>query len=185
MVPKWLKRFWEWFLQLNIFKTHTSNEQTAFQELLATRIYVISIITLLLTAGISVTFRGQTENIVEYSPSISRFSYFAKVYPNTIKCRCSKIAIAYETFVNIKADFHQVCSSEFITQKWIDSIFVQDTIKDPDIRSYLPFFWQIIAGFCVASNSTWALALGKFNESYAFTEVAITEDILRIRVEEH
>jgi hypothetical protein len=48
--------------------------------------------------------------------------------PNALYCPCSKVGIAYDTFVTINVTFHQVCSSQFIEQTWIDVLFSKQNI---------------------------------------------------------
>ncbi|CAF3668416.1 unnamed protein product [Rotaria sp. Silwood1] len=109
------------------------------------------------------------------------FVYLAKKYPNTLQCRCSQIGITYGSFVKVHVDFHQVCSSKFITEEWIDSIFVENKTSsstESDIRFYLSFFWQAIAGFCVVSKSTWTDAATSFGASRILSPMAVTEEVL-------
>lgn len=39
--------------------------------------------------------------------------------PKTISCQCSSITINYSTFLSIKPQFHQVCSSAIVSYDWI------------------------------------------------------------------
>ena len=44
-------------------------------------------------------------------------------YSTTLVCTCSQISIPYKKFVYMQPSFHQICSSVFITQQWINYLF--------------------------------------------------------------
>ncbi|CAF5226774.1 unnamed protein product, partial [Rotaria magnacalcarata] len=94
-----------------------NDENIIHRERLTTRIYIFSLIDFLILVGIAAGLVVRTANKIEYLPSQSKFVYFAKVYSNTLTCPCSKIEIAYETFVKTHANFQQICSRQFITQE--------------------------------------------------------------------
>ncbi|CAF4581372.1 unnamed protein product [Rotaria sp. Silwood2] len=182
MLRNLLNSLWNLFLRLNLFETHSSDVRSAPIEKLATRIYIVSLINFLIIIGIISAFIVRTENGIEYIPSNEKFIQLARKYPNTLQCRCSKVGIAYETFVKTNVDFHQVCSSKFIEQEWIDSISIEKSISlsaTSDVRYYLSFFWQAIAGFCTLGKNTWMNAIARFEKSYILSPIAVREETLR------
>ncbi|CAF2844404.1 unnamed protein product [Rotaria sp. Silwood2] len=173
--------------ELNLFKTASSDEQSFHRERLTTRIYIFSLMSLLIIVGIVAGSVVRTVNEIEYIPSQSKFVYLVKRYPSTLKCPCSKTGIAYETFVNTHANFHQVCSSDFVTQAWIDLVFTKmntNLSTAYDIKNYLSFFWQVIQDFCHISNTTWISARASFGASYIVSPMAVAEDVIRKQSEE-
>lgn len=38
---------------------------------------------------------------------------------NQLKCPCSNLAIAYHKFISVSPIYHQVCSSDFVSERWI------------------------------------------------------------------
>ena len=180
------RRLWRSFLQLNLYKTSSSDINTAPKELLATRLYVCSLALVVLIIAIVATFLLRTVNNTEYSPSITRFSYLVNKYPATLYCPCSTIGIAYDRFVTTHARFHQVCSSYFVQQTWIDLVFTprdNTSLDADDFRTSLSFFWQVIAGLCNISNTTWYDVVATFNATLTFNPVAVTEQTVRMAAE--
>ncbi|CAF3870517.1 unnamed protein product, partial [Rotaria sp. Silwood1] len=146
--------------------------------------------------GRSVEEEGEQQDIdddlfesgIDYSPSQTTFLYLTKKYPHTLQCRCSQIGITFGSFVKVNVNFHQVCSSKFITQEWIDSIFIENKTSSStrsDIRFYVSFFWQTIAGLCSVSKSTWTNAVTSFGASRILSPMAVTEEILYIQAQEN
>ncbi|CAF1377883.1 unnamed protein product [Adineta steineri] len=181
-----VNRIWKKFLELNLFKKHSSNEHTLEKELLSTRIYVIALIVCLSIITITVALIVRPVDKIEYKPSHKRFSQLIRKYPSTLHCPCSKSSTNYDKFVTIKVNFHQVCSSEFIQQAWIDKLFTKKNISIEsidDVRITLSFFWQTIAGLCIASNKSWNAVLANFGATSFITPTAIAEQVIRSQAE--
>ena len=185
MARRLINRLWQSFIQLNLYKKSVSTPETIQKELMATRLYVCSLSIVLLITIIISAFLIRTTNNIEYSPSHTRFSQLLSKYPNTLHCPCSAIGIPYHTFVTIHVQFHQVCSSIFIQQTWIDIIYSQyntSSLSSDDFRLTLSFFWQLIRGFCLISGRTWDDTLTGFETSHLFSPVAMAEDVLYSQV---
>ncbi|CAF1618625.1 unnamed protein product [Adineta ricciae] len=180
MIREFLLSLKEWLLGLNLFKKSSSNEQTLAKELLTTRIFLISFLCLLTLIGIISSLILYTVNKSESSPHVKRFEYLVSKYPKTLNCPCSKAGVTYSTFVTINAEFHQVCSSEFITKLWIETVFAQ---KNSDgIHRILSFFWQTIADFCAISKQSLNAAIINFNSSFILTPIVNSKDVIENQV---
>ena len=181
-----LHRLWKHFLDLNLYKSSASNDSTIHKERLATRIYTVALTGASLLIVVSAACVLRTVNRIEYAPSHTRFSQLANTYSNTLSCPCGKFTVAYEKFVNVRARFHPVCSSEFIEQRWIDKIFVmqnQSSLLTDDARATLAEFWQIVAGLCRASHRTWMETATNFATSRLLSPTAVTEQVITSQVE--
>lgn len=181
-----VKMLWQRFLDVNLYRKRSSSAETLSLELLATRIYIFTLVIILLCVSVVCSLLVRTSNITEYLPSSATFLYLQKQYPNTLQCPCSKIGITYGTFVNTHIDFHQVYSSDFITQSWIDLVFADRNISNSvtdDIQAMLSFFWQSIAGFCNICNKTWITTSAKFNRSTIFSLNAFSIEYLQAQSE--
>lgn len=117
------KRLWENFLQLNIYRKPFDDQPSTLKDLVPTRIYVFVLISFIMIIVLATAFYPRTVTSIEYSPSSTRFAKLIEDHPSTLHCPCSKFSISYGTFVQIQINFHQVCSSHFIEQTWIDQVF--------------------------------------------------------------
>ena len=186
MAANYLRRLWEYFLQLNLYKTPASDDTTFHKERLATRIYTVALAGASLLIVVAAASVRRTVNRIEYAPSHTRFAQLAGTYPDTLSCPCSKLAIGYESFVRARAEFHPVCSSEFVEQRWIDKIFAaqnQSSLFTDDVRATLSQFWQIIAGLCLASHRAWIETTASFGASRLLSPTAVTEQAIASQVE--
>ena len=48
---------------------------------------------------------------------------------NELTCPCSNVAIPYHKFIRLTPIFHQVCSSDFVTESWINLLSVVETVE--------------------------------------------------------
>jgi len=108
-------------------------------------------------------------------------------YSNSLHCPCSKLSINYGRFALLQTKLHEVCSSDFIQQIWIDKVFTQHNqlaSSMDDHRIILTFFWQIIGDFCAISNMTWSSIIADFNGSYILSPTVLTEQSVRNQIRE-
>ena len=185
MPSQYIRRLWQSFQELNLFKKPSSNAGTSERERLATRIYIYLLIVLLLAlATISALIVHSIERL-ERTPSPVRFSQLVHAYPDTLNCPCSKFGIIYDSFVSLRVQFHQVCSSHFVQQASIDAMLAEQNksaFAEDDVRATLPFFWQTIAGLCIASNKTWIDTVTAFGGSQIVSPAAVSEHTLQSQV---
>ncbi|CAF4287047.1 unnamed protein product [Rotaria sp. Silwood2] len=153
-------RLQKYCLELNVFATGSNDTQIILHQRWSTRVYIVLFAVVLIVVGTIAGFDVR---------SIDKI-----------------IGIAYETFVHTHVKFHHVCSSAFVTQAWINSIFLQKNHSSSstyDIRYYLRYFWEIIAGFCSFSNSTWIDAVTSFGALRIVSPIAVVEENLRIQAQ--
>src|SRR5689334_14540100 len=108
-------------LTLNLFPSipPSTQQYDLDTELIATRVYIVSLVISLL---ILTTYTWQlvvTHVVTIQNPSYTNYSMLFVKYPQTLSCPCSTISIPYREFIRMDASFHQVCSSAFVTSSWV------------------------------------------------------------------
>ena len=53
------------------------------------------------------------------NPSLTAYNELQTLHAGTLKCACSVTAIPYESFTLLSALSHQVCSSDFASDRWL------------------------------------------------------------------
>lgn len=89
------------------------------------------------------------------NPSMDTYNRLHAVHPDTIKCPCSTISIAYNRFIELSATFHKICSSDFISEGWL-SILKYSEMKyiPPDWRNHAYSQFRLLADLCRLANQT-------------------------------
>jgi hypothetical protein len=83
------------------------------------------------------------------NPTVDLYTELEHKY--SMECFCSNASILHGQFIELVPIYHQVCSSDFVTQRWIDHLF--DLRKTPfyfaaDFRSTASQQFQVLAALC-------------------------------------
>ncbi|UJR18558.1 hypothetical protein I4U23_005465 [Adineta vaga] len=170
---------------LNVFESDSTDINTIQRERLSTRVYLslmtIAFIALIIYTGFSV----HTNTITVEYPNHRQFEDIFKQSFTSLRCDCWRVAIPYGTFVQINISFHSVCSSHFISLKWIESLYAANVtyIWPMDIRTILNAFWQLVAAFCQNFQDIIANTIDNFNISTILSLQLMSAVEVKIRTE--
>ncbi|CAF0722498.1 unnamed protein product [Adineta steineri] len=165
-IGKWQK-IKNFLRKLNLFPSipPSTNESDLRNQRISTRLFIIALvlsIIVLITynALIYVTLIGNIN-----SPDLSQYLDLYSQYPQTLTCPCTNITIKYEKFLEINYTLHQLCSSVFVTNDWIDYLAEADTddvSAEFDVRLLGKYLFQALKTFCESSNKTIFDGLSQF-----------------------
>ncbi|CAF1427266.1 unnamed protein product [Adineta steineri] len=147
----------EFLRNLNLFSPSSdSNEQENDQQrrwnIIGTRIYIILIIFILFIVGLILLLLKQRVIVTIPNPTKEQF----EGVPNNAKCSCSHISIPYRKFMSLKTSFHQVCSSDFVTNRWLNAIDSKTNTTYFGFRDFRRIGnaqFQALAAYCRLSES--------------------------------
>ncbi|CAF1489091.1 unnamed protein product [Adineta steineri] len=147
----------EYLLNLNLFSPSSdSNEQENDQQgrwnITGTRIYIILIILILFNIGFILLLLEQSMMVTIPNPTKEQFERL----PINAKCSCSDISISYGKFMSLNTSFHQVCSSDFVTDRWLNAINSKTNTTYFAFRDFRRFGnaqFQALAAYCHLSKS--------------------------------
>lgn len=180
--PIW-RRIYQHLLGINIYSDEQSLSIT--QQLMATRLNLIglfcSIFILIMIRG----FTPQTETVLFTSPTLAEFDKFSIKYPLTLSCSCSEINIPYNKFLSFSPEYHQICSSDFISQTWISSLFNRNkTDYYPlDFRLSASSQFQIVHLLCRIANQSVSDALLEFGMQKMISTHAMSRNNFQSQLE--
>jgi hypothetical protein len=90
-------------------------------------------------------------------------------YPTILQCPCSQVSVQYGTFINISSvTYHQVCSSDFVTNAWIRALYRNGSTTQLPSDDYLFTFinqLEFLASLCQITQQVFADTLSSFNNS--------------------
>jgi hypothetical protein len=106
----------------------------------------------------------QTKTINVEAPSFVQYSHLYSTYSQTLTCPCSNISMNYDQFLHINYTLHQICSSIFLDQSWIDYLLKSVPLENylGNFRSSGPSAFQALKGFCEMVNRTISDSLTRF-----------------------
>lgn len=166
LIRERFKQIYTGLIDFNIFQTYTPSDDDPYErktQLISTRL-LIALLTLSLTILLIYTSQVPvTLTTTVDSPSLSKYLSLYDNYGDKVSCPCTNLAFPQETFIFLKPQFHQVCSSDFITPRWRDVInAAAATFVSPDFRYTGSVLLQILASFCDVTEKTITDSLPKF-----------------------
>ena len=70
--------------------------------------------------------KPQPRTIIITDIDVDKFEKLYSEHGETLSCPCSKLAISYQQFVSNAIRFHPVCTSFFVSQQWIEALYLSD-----------------------------------------------------------
>ncbi|CAF1470536.1 unnamed protein product, partial [Adineta steineri] len=164
MIRKLIKLLSTTLIELNIFSTRdfgSNTDQITAKRYgrWATRLYIILFLSCLIILIFYTTIRSHNLTKTFDQPSFIRYTHLKEIYGSKLKCSCSKITSAYDKFLEIKPEFHSVCSSEFISEQWrigIANGLVSNLsiYSQKDYRRFISAHIQYLQGLCRLSQQS-------------------------------
>lgn len=110
------------------------------------------------------------------NPSLETYQYLEMLHTKRLTCPCSNTAILYREFLSLSPIFHQICSSKFIGDVWIEQILTLSGIRDPqDWRNKVYSYFLFLRSFCSFSSITTDEAVDRFLSKYFILSSVINE----------
>ena len=116
------------------------------------------------------------------NPSLTTYNELQTLHAGTLKCACSVTAIPYESFTLLSALSHQVCSSDFVSDRWLSILnvaIVISTHKDWRNRAYSEF--KLLSDLCQLANKTIEDFISGFLLRSYIASNMITEDDFNVQ----
>lgn len=93
---------------------------------------------------------SQTATRIEYNPSRETYQVLRAEQSGTLKCPCSRTAMPYSTILSLSPIFHQICSSDLVSDSWIQLIGrvrLANTVTEAWVNEGSRYF-QYLATLC-------------------------------------
>ncbi|CAF4137230.1 unnamed protein product, partial [Adineta steineri] len=135
-----------------IGSNQNEDEQQRRFNTLVTRIYIVLLICLLIYVGLFI--HADVKEITEKqdNPTEEELDSFL----NEAECPCSRISPLYGEFISLEPILHQICSSDFVSDRWIKAVYSDSNVTYfnlNDFRTFGSAQFQALAGFCDQSKS--------------------------------
>ncbi|CAF0883031.1 unnamed protein product [Adineta ricciae] len=138
--------------ELNLFSDHPlwSSALTHAEQILNTRLFFFVLVISILTIIAYTSLRIRTHDITLENFSLDDFERLEAHHPHTLSAPCTQLSIPYNTFVNLSSEFHPICSSFFISDKWISSLFLPNATTHHllDLRTFTFAQFRALALLC-------------------------------------
>lgn len=113
----------DWFKKLNVFDDANSGVSIE-QQYPATRVYLLLLVIALLILILYTSLTYNTNTIIITSPSLEQYQQLQQRYGlDAVSCPCSQLSVTHSSFIKVECDFHPVCTSQFISDTYLQELF--------------------------------------------------------------
>ncbi|CAF4325043.1 unnamed protein product, partial [Rotaria sordida] len=93
------------------------------EQCIINRLHLIFLLLKLYLIFLFSAFKSKLATVQIIKLSLSKYKDLLKDHSYSLQYSCSHISIPYETFLSIEPHFHDLCSSQFISNEWIHYIY--------------------------------------------------------------
>ena len=121
IVP-YLRKCYEYLRNLNFFPSITAATEPSHclrNQIISTRLSIylfLHALFILLFYTFAVTIN---KTLTLSLPTRDQYNQLHQQYPVSLTCPCTTISINYDRFVHLNFTLHQVCSSDFVSNRWL------------------------------------------------------------------
>ncbi|CAF1040155.1 unnamed protein product [Adineta ricciae] len=128
--------------------------------------------------------RPESRTITTSPITLDLFEQLYIKHSTTLSCPCSKVAIPYNIFVSNLITFHPVCSSIFISEEWIRTLYLSDASRygTLDFRTTANSQFKLLASFCLLSEKTISQNQLEFDNHQFVTIYLLRETEVQYRI---
>lgn len=151
-------------VQLNIFEeTAISTEHDIRSHRIATRLYLVL---MALSMIICMIYTSRSEYSITKTierPTQQEYEAFRGNRNESIQCPCNNISILHKNFTLISADYHQLCSSDFVKQEWYEMPVLNKAVFGLDRFILLsPSYFRAMSLLCETAYTTMISATDRY-----------------------
>ncbi|CAF4237020.1 unnamed protein product, partial [Adineta steineri] len=189
----WFERFqtllqllWHSIIHLNLFSSSFRQQPSDIkQQRWMTRLDIVWLTFALVILIFYLLLRSETKLIEVTNPSLTMAKELQQSQSqglvSSLQCPCAQITAPYGALVHLQPIYHQVCSSDFVSSRWITA--VSRTIRAGDTPNYYRDFhnsaalFQLLKSVCTFSSNTIVSALEIFEQIQLISADLLSVDL--------
>ena len=152
-------------IALNLFDSESNEIHTIQRERLSTRLYVLLLFITILTIITYTVLPLETVGRIDSTPSQIQYEKLLASGFNALQCPCTHISVVHKQFVTVNTTYHQVCSSDFVKEPWLDYLFADSywyNYERSDIRVRGTAYFAFLSTLCTLSQTIITNAVEQF-----------------------
>lgn len=175
-------------LTLNVYAKRNNNMSASRLQIISTRLYLGFLLSAALILVLVTGLDQRIKTVVITMPSVAKFENLFNTQQSTLSCPCSNVAITHSKFFSLTPTLHQICSSDFLSDDWLDRLVHSSPWQSTpyyylDIRSYGLNMFRAIRTLCSVVNATIMNALTTFNNTQLITTQTLSRQQFQSQVQ--
>ncbi|CAF4216179.1 unnamed protein product, partial [Adineta steineri] len=178
-------RLFQFISEINLFETNATDTISIRIQRLTTWFFISIFTACLLIVTIYASLHTDMVRIEIKNPTIDLYDKLA-ANNYSIECDCSETSVPHKEFISLQPIYHQVCSSDFVTQRWIDYLFESTEHSfyfHADFRSTAMQQFQLLAILCQSSIQETEDGLILFFHTEIISDKLMSQDFLAAETE--
>ncbi|CAF4174310.1 unnamed protein product, partial [Adineta steineri] len=149
------------------------------------KLILLSIIFVILTLYTAIQPQTLTKSFS--TPSLNLYKKLINDHSDELECPCSLISSPYHEYVQIQPIFHQICSSDLISNEWRLNITANlisnlSAYNQRDYRLFLSSHLQFLNGLCQLSMQTVDQSIQQSLSSLMITKQLLSEENFNLHI---
>ncbi|CAF1542592.1 unnamed protein product, partial [Adineta ricciae] len=164
----------------------TIDEYQLQNQRISTRLFIVLLASSLLILVLYTSLINITQTVTINQPTLTKYVELSSLHSQTLTCDCQQISINYQTFLQIKYTFHQICNSIFITQNWFDFLsggHPNETLNSRDFRKGGTSMFQSLSAFCNLVQQTINNRLIQFYSTQYVSSSVVPSETFSLQVD--
>ena len=167
--------------EFNLFESDTTDIESIYAQRWSTRLYTVI---LLLSMSALIVYNGLSVNtqLMEIqSPTFELYLKLQQAHAD-LYCPCAEVSASYRSIVTLTPIHHPICSSDFVSQKWIDMLVDNMTALrySGDFRTSASSQFQVLRELCNRSKSVLNKSIESFYDNKFVSGYLLTESRLHV-----
>jgi hypothetical protein len=180
-----IRRFGGDVVEYNVFDTNSTDESIIRIQRWSTRLYIL-VLWLAMTVLLFYTTLHVSSNQIQIkNPSLSIYLNLYDQHQD-ITCPCTQISTSYQEFVQLSTSYNQICSSEFVSDKWINFLFDNNLTTSryaADFRATASHQFQVLQQLCQLSITAVENAVETLYSSQLISGYLLSKDLFEAQLE--
>ncbi|UJR15994.1 hypothetical protein I4U23_002913 [Adineta vaga] len=124
------------------------------QQKITTRVYLFLLACSFMILITFTSLETQVVSITVSNPSLTTYNKLEKLYSDTLRCPCSITAVPYDRFMTLSPTLHQICSSDFVKDRWLTIVQSAADYTTEDWRNRAYSQHQLLSHLCQLARNT-------------------------------
>ncbi|CAF3670286.1 unnamed protein product [Rotaria sp. Silwood1] len=169
----------------NLFKSGSNQIHIIRRERYSTRLYLFLLsISILIIIIYTISSKEIINQTIE-RPSQATYEKLMESYASKLQCSCSQISMSYGQVMTMNVIFHQVCSSDFVSDLWLNFLFSNSywfVYERADIRVRGSAFFNFLSTLCKLATSIIQNAIWQFLSEQFINVNLIPESLFHVQM---
>ncbi|CAF1438830.1 unnamed protein product [Adineta ricciae] len=172
--------------ELNLFQSGIEDESVIQNERRSTHLYLILLVVSFVIIAFYYSLESRENTIIIKSPSFVKYSSLRKDV--SLHCPCTTVAVKYKQFVAIEPVYHELCQSDFISERFFQQLFslykkTWNNSIQTDFHRIAVFQFKTLRTFCQLTQETITRTVETFLQTEMIQSQLPTQDVFQLHID--